>query len=90
MTDDTLISKMTEVFLRTQGGFKTDFKSVTIECGSWNSAYQYIVGDNGDAKEVNAFSVSLKSMHFIECAQDGSGKVVIHIDRNILEESQCQ
>lgn len=90
MAEDMLLSRVIEIFMRTQSGLKTSFRSVTVECGSWNSAYQYVMGENGDAKEVNMFSVSLKDMENVKCDQDGKGRVVIHIGSGILKEGKCQ
>ena len=90
MSEDVLRSKMAEVFVRTQRGFKTNFESVTVNCGSWKSVYQYIMGENGEAKDINALSARLKDMDSIECMEDGGGRVVVHIGTGILKDNECQ
>jgi len=72
-------------FSRVQGR-EREFSSITVECGSWFSAYQYVYEkDPSTGKDVTDFSTDIKSMDNVECVEDGKGKVIFTINGDIIK-----
>ncbi|MBT7876933.1 MAG: hypothetical protein HN738_02505 [Gammaproteobacteria bacterium] len=73
------------IFNRVQRDREIKFSGVRVECGSWFSAYQYVYEiDPLTGKDVTDFSTEMKSMEDVECNEDGEGKVVFTIKKEIV------
>lgn len=55
---------------------------ITIECGSWMSLCEYIMGDGPTAKQVTDFSDYAKGNARFKCLQTGGGVLKVEIRKD--------